>query len=376
MATDLIVFGEDWGGLPSSTQHLVRALATERRVLWVDSIGLRQPRLRLADLGRLWRKLTASARPTAPQVGPSDKDGASFRVLHPLTIPAPRSRLARALAARLLQRQVGRAARAMGLSRPLLWLSLPTAVDLIGRLGEGQVLYYCGDDFGALAGVDHALVRARELELVARADHIITASVALARRFPTPRTHYLPHGVDHALFSTTTAPAPELALHHGPVAGFYGSLSEWVDWPMLKAVAQRLPHWRFQLIGRCEADLHGIEQLPNVELLGPRPHTQLPSYSQHWNAALLPFRDNAQIRACNPLKLREYLAAGTPVVTTDFPALAPYRDLVQVAEGATAYAIALEQVRYTSEAAREARRARVAGESWAARAHEIAALID
>jgi len=41
---DLIVFGEDWGSHPSSTQHIVSHLAANRRVLWVNSLGLRRPK--------------------------------------------------------------------------------------------------------------------------------------------------------------------------------------------------------------------------------------------------------------------------------------------------------------------------------------------
>ncbi len=71
-AHDLVVFGEDWGGHPSSTQHLVRRLSGQRRVVWVNSIGLRRPRLDRADLARLGRKLLALVRRRAgPRRGPA-----------------------------------------------------------------------------------------------------------------------------------------------------------------------------------------------------------------------------------------------------------------------------------------------------------------
>ncbi|POB69260.1 glycosyl transferase, partial [Vibrio vulnificus] len=54
---DMIVFAEDFGGLPSSTQHIVRQLAKRHRVLWVNSIGLRQPKWSLKDARRLMAKL-------------------------------------------------------------------------------------------------------------------------------------------------------------------------------------------------------------------------------------------------------------------------------------------------------------------------------
>ena len=46
---DMIVFGEDFGGLPSSTQHLVKHLPKMRKIIWVNSIGLRQPKLNRND---------------------------------------------------------------------------------------------------------------------------------------------------------------------------------------------------------------------------------------------------------------------------------------------------------------------------------------
>lgn len=57
--TDIVVFGEDFGGLPSSTQHIVQRLATNHRILWVNSIGLRQPKPTGKDIQRLVSKFPA-----------------------------------------------------------------------------------------------------------------------------------------------------------------------------------------------------------------------------------------------------------------------------------------------------------------------------
>jgi hypothetical protein len=53
----LVVFGEDWGSHPSSTQHIVSILGESRQVIWINSIGLRKPRLNFKDLGRIFNKL-------------------------------------------------------------------------------------------------------------------------------------------------------------------------------------------------------------------------------------------------------------------------------------------------------------------------------
>jgi hypothetical protein len=74
MSPDLIVFGEDWGAHPSATQHLVRHLAADRQVIWVNSIGLRRPRLTFGDGYRMVRKVGAmmsrSGETKAPTPGP------------------------------------------------------------------------------------------------------------------------------------------------------------------------------------------------------------------------------------------------------------------------------------------------------------------
>ncbi len=367
--TDLIVFGEDWGGHPSSTQHLISHLPGQNRVVWVNSIGLRRPRLTLADAGRALRKVAQAIGGT--KLPAAQQHDAPGPVIQPVIVPMARSAPLRALNRALLKRKVGGAVRAAGLKRPILWISLPSAVDAIGSLEESAVVYYCGDDFGALAGVDHARCLEMEAELARRADLILAASPAMAARFPAEKTRVLPHGVDLDLFQT---PAPRAAdLPEGKVAGFYGTLAEWLDYDLIAATAKRLPDWRFVFIGHVAADISAISGLPNVTLLGPRPHAELPHYAQHWSIGLIPLLDNAQIRASNPLKLREYLAAGRPIVATPFPALMPYAEHVSIATTAEGFVEAL--IATSGDRNTQVRRDAVAGESWDARAAQAAALM-
>src|SRR5437870_6393215 len=78
---DLLCFSHDWTGDPLSKTHLMRLLARNNRVLWVNSIGYRTPTLNKADVGRLWRKLKASFE-SLRLVEPN------IFVLNPLAIPA------------------------------------------------------------------------------------------------------------------------------------------------------------------------------------------------------------------------------------------------------------------------------------------------
>jgi len=372
-APGLVVFGEDWGAHPSSTQHIVARLAAERDVVWINSIGLRRPRLDARDMKRAAAKLLRMARPARVPPQTTQARPPRLRTLDPRAAPWPGNRLAALFNRKIVGAQTRAAMAHMGLARPILWASLPSAIEIVDAVPHRALVYYCGDDFSGLAGVDHEPVMALEARLAARADLILAASAPLAARFPPAKTLLAPHGVDYDLFATPAPRAQDLPQRPqgGALAGFYGALADWIDVDMLTQAASALPHWTFVFIGPVQTQAAGLARLPNVRLLGPRPHADLPSYAQHWDVSLLPFRDNAQIRACDPLKLREYLAAGPPIAATDFPALRPYADLLHIAPAPQDFQNTL--LRAVKDHARnETRRARVREESWDARAHAIA----
>ncbi|MDX1738602.1 MAG: glycosyltransferase family 1 protein [Alphaproteobacteria bacterium] len=366
MKSDLLVFGEDWGAHPSSTQHLIKYLSKDRKTVWVNSIGMRRPRFSLRDFKRLTQKLSAmiQTRSSATKTSISTSDQLAATIA-PKAISWPGSSIARILNKFILARQISGHLRTLDMGRPICWTSLPTAVDVLDQFSPRAIVYYCGDDFGALAGVDHQPVLACEKRLIEKADLIIAASELLGSRFPANKTVILPHGVDFELFFNESQKACE-EKRVQKVAGFYGSIADWVDVELLRDTAAKLPDWRFQLIGPIQTDLNGLDKLKNVEFIEPQPHHLLPSYVCNWDAALLPFRDNDQIRACNPLKLREYLASGTPVLATSFPALAPYLDVVNVFRNSNELCSLLETTEKNPNQAD-----RVKSESWENRAQSL-----
>ena len=359
---NLVVFGEDWGAHPSSTQHLIGRLRDRFEVLWVNSVGMRRPRFDQKDLSRLTGKLRAMAARVQPPEKQVHASQIEMDPLAPWCVPWPGSRLCDAVNRRLLSRQIGNRLEPSGNQRPILWTSLPTAEPVVGHLGERAVVYYCGDDFGALAGVDHDAVLRYEKRLVEKSDLILAASERLADRFPPDRTRLLPHGVDFDLFSTPAA-RPDALPRGRKVAGFYGSFSEWIDVDMLIRAAKTLPDWHFMIVGRVHVNPGELSFLPNVTFEGEQPHSSLPGFVQNWSVSLLPFRDNAQIRACNPLKLREYLAAGSPVVATEFPALEAYRDHVTAVPPGGDLACAIQHADAAPDR-RDERAQSVRNESW------------
>ena len=302
-----------------------------------------------------------------------ENHGPTPHIIHPKVIPFHGIKLIRKINQKLLKKTIQQAMDELGFEDIILWTSLPTAVDMVGSLNEKVSIYYCGDDFEALDGVDHHMIRPLELELANKVDLILVVSTELADKLATPNTVILPHGVDYQLFATPKNKPLDM-LMEGPIAGFYGSLSAWLDVEMLAQTATALPGWQFVFIGDIKIDVSSLRELPNVHFLGSKPHGQLPAYVQHWEVAMLPFRHNRQIEACNPLKLREYLASGTPIASTSFPAVQVYSDDVTIQQPREPYSRVI--TRASEQAAHKARRQqRVAPESWENRATQLEELI-
>lgn len=371
MKPDMIVFGEDWGRHPSATQHLVKRLTDDRRVLWINSIGMRRPRFNRTDMTRLVKKVHAATarRVAGSAIKNHDQQPENMRVLSPIAIPWPGNRAANLFNQCVLTRQIRNQMRADQFSKPILWCSLPTAFFACGRLDERGVIYYCGDDFSAWQGVDHGPVMEAEKHLVDRADLVIASSQHLAERFPSEKTLLIEHGVDHAIFSTPAA-RPDDLPDSGPIAGFFGTIGDRIHVDIIADAAETLPHWHFVMIGPVQTDCSRLEACQNIHLLGERDHESLAGYVQNWDVSLLPFRTGRDMDASNPLKLREYFAAGTPIAATRFKALERYEQLVRVAEQECDFSAAIEKA-YQDKQYNHLRRAFVAGESWDAQAARI-----
>ena len=371
----IICISQDWRGETTSKTHIMRILAKKNRVLWVDSIGMRRPTSSHADLQRMISKLRRSLA-GCQQVEPN------IFVMNPLVVPLHGFTLVDRLNAGILVASLRRLCHRYGFERPILWTFLPHVSRLVGRLGERMVIYHCVDEYAAFSGVPREAITRMEQDLVRRANVVFTSAEKLCeeRRSLNPHTYYIPHGVDVAHFSraldpSTEVPADMRGLPH-PVIGFFGLLADWVDLDLLQVLAASRPKWSIVLLGTPTTDLQPLRGLPNVYLLGKKPFSALPAYCRGFDVGIIPFRTNDLTIRVNPLKLREYLAAGLPVVSTPLPEVARYDGLVHLADGAEAFIAAIETaLGQRSEAMARRRVEAMRAEGWEARVAEMSAVI-
>jgi glycosyltransferase involved in cell wall biosynthesis len=243
-------------------------------------------------------------------------------------------------------------------------------------------VYYCVDDFAEFPGYDRALVRRLERQTISGSDVVIASARKLyeAKRLLHDNVHLVPHGVDVDHFAAalrhSLAAPPDVADCTRPVFGFFGLIGKYVDLSLIAAVARRRPDWTFVLIGEAVCDTSTVGRFANVRLLGRRSYDELPQYCRAFDAGLIPFLVNDLTRAVNPIKLREYLAAGLPVVSTPLPEVRAYEPHVRVGDTPETFEraceLALDDAR--SIPAQE-RRALVREDGWPARVEQISRIV-
>jgi glycosyltransferase involved in cell wall biosynthesis len=377
MPAPIIAFSKDWDDDLTSNHHILRQLAESRRVLWLNSVGTRAPSIASGrDMRRVGRKLREFAR------GPVNVEN-DLWVFTPLVLPLPENRAVRRVNRAILALTIRRLRRRLGLSGFQLWTFLPNVGDYVGRLGESLSVYYCVDEWSLFSQLDEERTRHAERLLLQRVDCVFAVNEALAdaKRPFNPETHVAPHGVDREHFkralSDDTAVPDDLARLPTPVVGFYGTIADWVDVGLLAEVARLRPDWTLILIGTVLIGTSALDRLPNVHLLGRRPYELLPAYCKGFDVALIPYLESDQLPYRNPIKLREYLAAGLPVVSTPVPEVERYSELCARVESAEEMVAAVEAaLAADSPERREERSLAIAGETWKARAADVADTVD
>jgi glycosyltransferase involved in cell wall biosynthesis len=367
---DILCFSHDWSGDPLSKTHFMRLLSRQNRILWVNSIGYRAPTASKRDVGRAVAKLKAAAEPLR-EVEPN------IFVLNPLVIPAYGRPAIRELSRRLLGAQVRRAMRRLGFHRPINWVFNPAAGIIAGELGEEALIYHCVDEYTAFNGVASDALAGLERALLRQADAVFVSAERLLRSksAANPRTFLVRHGVDFEHFRRALDPATPVAdALRGlprPVIGYFGLIADdWVDVPLLAHVADHFARGSLVLVGKATMDVSALERRPNVHLLGRKPYADLPGYCKGFDAAVIPFPVSEVTLNANPLKAREYLAAGLPVVSTPIPEVEVLGRCRIGADGPS-FAAALEAA-VADPGPRAERSESVRDQSWAARLDEIA----
>jgi glycosyltransferase involved in cell wall biosynthesis len=345
--------------------QMMHQLARHVPVLFVNSIGMRVPHLGEGGLFfvRVRRKLR-SIRRGIVQV----QEG--FNVFSPLHVPGG---MGRVMSTPLLRWQIRAVMRWLGFRRPLVWVAVPSAGEVAESIAAAGLVYQRTDRFEEFPGVDQRRIAALDARLKRRADLTLFCATSLmtAESEDCRRAVFIDHGVDFDRFVRgASEPEPEEMRKIGrPRIGFVGAIDPHTfDPDLLRDLVRRLPDLQFVLVGGSTLPPDWIAE-PNLHRLGQKCYDEVWRYPGACDVLIMPWNRSSWIRDCNPVKLKEYLATGRPIVTTDFDELRRYDGLVTVATDAESFAagIRMAVASAADAAAQKRRRERVRAETWQAK---------
>ena len=351
MATYL-VFSDDWGRHPSSCQHLTQfLLREENRLLWVNTIGTRPPRLDWITLKRGGEKLFSWFVRPKRQTNTAllTDDSPRPEVFHPLMWPWFRHNHDRWLNRILLRRALKKILR--NAEKPIIGITtLPIVADVMRTVPQvDRWVYYCVDDWSLWPGMDSKPLEQMEAELVAQANTIITAGKALQRRILQRmgrKSTLITHGVDLNFWRNEKRLPPDFvpetypsdATH--PIYMFWGLIDERMDLDMIRQLSNDISRdaeniqdcGTIAMIGpvASPAVKEELLSIPYVEYWGLFPYAQLPQLAELADVLMMPYYDMKVTRQMQPLKLTEYLATGKPAVVRELPATEAWQDALDV----------------------------------------------
>lgn len=369
-----IVFSDDWGQHPSSCQHIFRHIAARHRVIWVNTVGMRSPKLTSRDISKAWRKLRGMLR-GAPAGEYRCSAPVGLTVCQPAMLPFSGIAGVRRLNRMSVLRSVRRLTLALDIRNPIVVTTVPNACDYVSDLGAAAVVYYCVDDFTQWPGLDHSVVRQMEQDLLQNSDILIATSRRLLDGFREQGRHaeLLSHGVDLALFSAEPVREhPCLESIPRPRFGYFGLFDERTNQDLLSRLAARMPHCSFVITGPVATEQAALGDHPNVFFTGSIEYADLPSLVKGLDALFIPYHVNDFTASISPLKLNEYLLTGLPVVTTPMAEAVRRGGEISIAATLDEWQDALQSsIGLDSQERRRKMRIALAGESWASKADEF-----
>lgn len=337
--------GQDWWYHNRSHVdiQLMRQYAKRGPVLYVNSIVMQKPKV---TQGRKFiRKLVRKSKSIFRGLKKVDTN---FWVYSPISLPLHHLNWGRKLNEKILRFQLNYILRKLGLYNPLVWIVCPAACNTALSFRNSKLVYLRTDVYELFPNVDFDVIKRYDLKLKANADLTLLASSRLFHEESDQckRALYLDHGVDYEKFASMGSDINEptdIKNIKKPIVGYFGSIDgHTVDYELVDRLADLLPEVSFVFVGKIYDDPSRVWK-KNVWMMGHKSYDETPLYGKCFDVAIMPWLQTPWIQACNPIKLKEYLALGKPVVSTPFAELQKYQDVVYQANTPEEFAECIEK---------------------------------
>ncbi|MFN3967044.1 MAG: glycosyltransferase family 1 protein, partial [Endomicrobiia bacterium] len=249
---NIICFGfADWDNPYKTNQHhIMQRLSRNNRVLFVESLGLRQPVFQKKDILRIFKRLIKGIKGLK-------KINENLYIYSPLVLPFHKFSLVRKINNLILKSKLKKIQKKLNFTNPILLGYVPNIVDFKNFFKEKLVVYHCVDELSANPLIPAKIISQMEIKLIKNADIIFVSSKPLYEKkkiYSPDKTYYMPNVADFDHFSKVwreklMVPEDIKNIKH-PIIGFVGAISKYkIDFSIIEYILQTHPEWSFVLIG-------------------------------------------------------------------------------------------------------------------------------
>lgn len=377
----ICVASPSWdGNYVKSTVELMKRMAQRYRILYVDYPQTYKDLFfnHSSNPGNTKRMLGCLERMR-------EVSGSNGSTLHVLTLPPvfPANFIKnhktydyiQKINASTVRKSILKASRELGFNHPVVVNAFNPFLGnfLLGKLNESKTIYYCYDEIGACAWTE-AHGAYSENKYIRRVDAAIVTSKGLLETKSKLCTScfLVENGVDYELFKS----GYQQHKDHPIIIGYIGTIDSRIDFDYIEAVARNFPNSRVMMVGRVIEDrpsvgegLVKLQRFTNIDWIGAQDAKMLPDFLKRFHLGLIPFVKNTQTAAIYPMKINEYLAAGIPVVSTDFAPLPDFSGVISIASSVSEFLQCIEvELMQNSVEKQKYRQNAVSSNSWENRA--------
>jgi len=318
----------DWDFIWQGHQEIMSTLAARgNRVLFIENTGVRPPNFK--DMPRLKKRLHNWMH----SVKGIRKERENLYIYSPLILPFPYSRIARFINKHLVSSTLKRWIKSVGFSNPIVWTFLPTGLvlDLVGSLDPKLLIYYCIDNFSA-SSPQAKRIRKTEEVLLKKADIVFVTAKNLYDFCSgyNRNVHIFPYGVNLDVYEKIRkrgSKRPEdMPKNLNDVVGYIGGIHKWIDFDLVKFLAERHPGKQFVFVGPLQENVSALGDFTNIYFLGQKSYEELPEYIRNFKVCIIPYRITDYTKNVYPTKINEYLYMGKPVVSTALPEVLAFNE--------------------------------------------------
>lgn len=326
----LYVAAGDWSYLYQRYQHLSSRLAKEFTVVYIESLGLRDPSLKSTDIIRIFKRLFRF-------FGGLRKVKDNLYVFSPVLIPWQKNAVVQKINCFFVTLQLRQIINRLDLGTITYWTSIPTKLCLAlkSTIGPKVSIYDCPDDYSTISGAPEDILDTERKIIESFDITFVTAQKLYDQKETLGRqVHHIGNGADIEHYNTVLenfAVPNDVKGIPKPIVCFAGAIYDWVDTELLDYATGKVLDCSWLFIGPVRAPVP-FKNRKNVFFLERKPYDELPHYLNHADVCIMPYKQNKHMQSADPIIMYEYLTMGKPVVSTDFPETEKFKGLMYIAQ--------------------------------------------